>query len=103
MRRASGREPGDDLSGACGGHEQPRLVADNFGEAALRLVFGQSRGLETGQFETLLAADQSAFEMKRRRADAKYFVAAHDDQCQIRRCKGWIEVEPQARAECGQI
>ena len=57
----SGQSP-DHLGSAIDGHEQPGLVADDLGEAALRLVPGEARGFVAGKLETLAAVDQRALE-----------------------------------------
>ena len=50
-------QPGEHLGGPVNRHEQPRLIADDLGEAALRLVPGQPNGREPGKLEALTAID----------------------------------------------
>ena len=54
-----------DIRRAVDGHEQPRAVADDLGEAALCLVPVEPRRRPTIELETLRAVDQAALERER--------------------------------------
>ncbi len=58
-------EPRQDTRSAARRHEEPRMIADDLGEAALGLIPVKPRPRPTGKLEPLRTVDKAAFEGER--------------------------------------
>src|SRR3546814_17221722 len=82
-------------------NEQPRLISDDFGEAAPRLVPGQTRRAESHDLQALAAVDQRAPQRQRLRSgDRKRLARPQHRRREFIRCP----VDTQLEAElCAKL